>query len=108
MLATGLFSGEQGTGAKRAVHEVALRVSRHNRELLGLQRLGEIEIASNLLALDTFNRYLGTNIRTFTCDDAQFNVSPSISKPFWFFSISLSLSLSFIHSLMLINIFYCK
>jgi len=36
------------------------RVPRHNRGMLGLQRLGEIEIGSNLLALVAFNRHLGT------------------------------------------------
>jgi hypothetical protein len=36
------------------------RVPRHNRGMFGLQRLGEIEIGSNLLTLVAFNRHLGT------------------------------------------------
>lgn len=72
--------GREGSPRQRAVHEVASRVPWYIRELLGLQRLSEIEITSNLLALGTFNRYLGMNTRTFTCDDAHFNILSSISR----------------------------
>lgn len=59
----GLFSRVIEGGGERAVHEATSRVSRYNRELLEPRRLGEIKIASNLLALDIFNRYLGTNTK---------------------------------------------